>query len=108
MATLRTKNVALLIAGLVLATNAFAQGNSLKIIHDKTQTRLEETAARTRGALGLVALDLTSGERFAVNANNVFPQASAIKIAILMEVYKQAQAGKFKLTDLRRIEKKDK
>jgi beta-lactamase class A len=58
--------------------------------------------------MGLVALDLTSGERFAINENLVFPQASAIKIAILMEVYKQAQAGKFKLTDTRRVEKQHK
>jgi beta-lactamase class A len=58
--------------------------------------------------MGLVALDLTGGERFAINENLVFPQASAIKIAILMEVYKQAQAGKFKLTDTRRVEKQHK
>ncbi len=80
----------------------------MKIIREKTQTRLHEIASRSRGALGLSVLDLTSGERFDVNENLVFPQASAIKIAILMEVYKQAHEGKFKLTDLRRIEKKDK
>ena len=80
----------------------------MKIIHEKTDARLKEIAARSRGALGLLALDLTSGERFALNENLTFPQASAIKIAILMEVYKQAGEGKFKLTDTRRIEKKDK
>jgi beta-lactamase class A len=53
-------------------------------------------------------LDLTTGERFAINENVVFSQASAIKIAILMEVCKQAHDGKFQLTDLRRIEEKDK
>jgi len=105
---LKIKHIAFLAAWLPLAANALAQDTSLKIIHDKTQARLEEIAAHTRGALGLVALDLTSGERFAVHDSIVFPQASAIKIAILMEVYKQAHEAKFKLTDLRRIEKKDK
>ena len=80
----------------------------MKIIHDKTEARLKEIANRARGALGFAALDLTSGERFALNEDVSYPQASAIKIAILMEVYKQAHEGKFKLTDLRRIEKKDK
>jgi beta-lactamase class A len=35
----------------------------------------------------------------------LFPQGSAIKIPILMEVYKQASEGKFKLTDLRWVDK---
>lgn len=80
----------------------------MKIIHDKTEARLKEIASRARGALGFIALDLTSGERFALNEDVSYPQASAIKIAILMEVFKQAHEGKFKLTDLRRIEQKDK
>jgi beta-lactamase class A len=80
----------------------------VKIIHDKTEARLKEIASRTRGALGFIALDLTSGERFALNEDVSYQQASAIKIAILMEVFKQAHEGKFKLTDLRRIEQKDK
>lgn len=80
----------------------------MKIIRDKTETRLREIAARSRGALGFCALDLTSGERFGLNDEAVFPQASAVKIAILMEVFKQAGEGKFQFTDRRRIERKDK
>ena len=93
---------------LAATAGAFAQEANLKIIHDKTEAQLREIAARSRGALGYCAVDLTSGERFALNEQSVFPQASAIKIAILMEVYKQAGEGKFKLTDKRRIEKSDK
>lgn len=85
-----------------------AQETNLQVVHQKTETRLCEFAARSRGALGFVALDLTSGERFAHNDTLIFPQASAIKIAILMEVYKQAGEGKFKLTDTRRITRSDK
>lgn len=105
----RTTSLIVLVAiCLLTAGHTLAQEENLKIIHDKTETRLQEIAARSRGALGYCILDLTGGERFSLNANQTFPQASAIKIAILMEVYKQAGEGKFKLTDKRRIERKDK
>jgi beta-lactamase class A len=87
---------------------AQAQEANLKVLHHKTANQLRQIVERTRGVMGVVALDLTSGERFAINEDLVFPQASAIKIAILMEVCKQAQAGKFKFTDRRRIEQQDK
>lgn len=92
----------------MVTVGAMAQEANLKIIHEKTEARLREIAARSRGALGFCALDLTGGERFALNETAVFPQASAIKIAILMEVFKQAGEGRFKLTDRRRITKQDK
>lgn len=87
---------------------AHAQEANLKVLQQKTAAQLRQIVERTRGVMGVVALDLTSGERFAINEDLVFPQASAIKIAILMEVCKQAQAGKFKFTDRRRIELQDK
>ena len=83
-------------------------GDNLKLLKQKTEARLREIAGRTSGVLGLSVLDLTSGEQFGINENNLFPQASAIKIPVLMEVYKQAGQGKFNLTDLRRIDKQDK
>ena len=78
--------------------------DNLKLIHQKTDARLREIVGRTRGALGLCVLDLTTREQFVLNEHSLFPQASAIKIPILMEVYKQAGQGKFKLTDSRKIE----
>lgn len=83
-------------------------GNNLILLRQKTETRLHEIAGRTRGVLGLSVLDLTNREQFGINEHNLFPQASAIKIPILMEVYKQAGQGKFNLADMRRIEKPDK
>jgi beta-lactamase class A len=78
----------------------FSQSENWKLVHDKTETKLREIASSVHGAMGVTVLDLISGERFAINENFVFPQGSAIKIPILMEVYKQANAGKFKLTNL--------
>jgi beta-lactamase class A len=94
--------------GLALPAGLAAQGKNVNIIHEKTAARLQEIANRSRGALGYCVIDLAGGERFALNEHRVFPQASAIKIAILMEVYKQAGEGKFKLADTRRIGKQDK
>ena len=71
----------------------------------KTEARLQEIIAGNEAIVGMVAYDLNGGARFAHNEDMVFPQGSAIKIPILMEVYKQsdagkpAAAGKFKLTD---------
>jgi beta-lactamase class A len=48
-----------------------------------------------------MAIDLTSGETIGINSDIVFTQASAIKIPILMEVYKQAHEKKFALSDLK-------
>lgn len=92
---------------LFLISPTLAQPENWKLVHEKTEARLREIAVGVRGAMGIAALDLTSGERFAVNENLVFPQGSAIKIPILLEVYKQANAGKFQLTDLRWLNKAD-
>jgi beta-lactamase class A len=83
------------------------QGDNLTLLREKTEAHLREIAGRTRGVLGLSVVDLTSGERFGFNQDNLFPQASAIKIPVLMEVYKQAGEGKFSLSDARRIKKTD-
>ena len=99
------KRVALIFACLFVAAPALAQQENWKLVRDKTEARLRAVVAGTRGAMGVAALDLTSGERFSINENLVFPQGSAIKISIMMEVYKQAGEGRFKLTDLRAVGK---
>lgn len=76
---------------------------TLNIIHEKTEQRLRKIARRARGGLGWTALDLTSGERFSLNEDAIYPQASAIKIAILMEVFKQQAAGNLRLSESRTI-----
>jgi beta-lactamase class A len=52
------------------------------------------------GVMGVAVVDLTDGHRYLLHANDVFPQASSIKICVLVELYRQAQQGKLKLTDL--------
>ncbi|MGD0508005.1 MAG: serine hydrolase [Terriglobales bacterium] len=52
------------------------------------------------GVIGVAIVDLTDGHKYELHANEVFPQASSIKICVLAELYRQAQQGKLKLTDL--------
>ncbi|MCI0692924.1 class A beta-lactamase-related serine hydrolase [candidate division KSB1 bacterium] len=85
-----------------------AQPENWKVVHNKTETKLREIAGNVRGTMGISVLDLISGEHFAINEHLLFPQGSAIKIPILMEVYKQASEGKLKLADLRWVDKANK
>ena len=57
--------------------------------------------------MGVAIEDLTSRQTFFLQPDEVFPQASSIKIAVLAEFYRQAQEGKLKLTDLYTVQKSD-
>jgi len=52
------------------------------------------------GVMGVAIVDLTDGHKYLLHANDVYPQASSIKICVLAELYRQAQQSKLKLTDL--------
>jgi beta-lactamase class A len=69
------------------------------ILRKKAEGRLATILGGLKGVAGIAALDLTSGERFGLNEQMVFPQGSAIKIPVLMEVYRQAAAGRIDLRD---------
>jgi beta-lactamase class A len=59
------------------------------------------------GVMGVAIVDLTDGHRYLLHANDVFPQASSIKICVLAELYRQAQQGKLKLTDVYMVNAND-
>jgi beta-lactamase class A len=52
------------------------------------------------GVMGVAVIDLVDGHKYLLHANEVYPQASSIKICLLAELYRQAQEGKLKLTDM--------
>jgi beta-lactamase class A len=66
-------------------------------LREKTQTQLAAIATGLDGVMGYVIVDLTSGERFERLAGETFPLASTIKLAILYEMYRQADAGRLNL-----------
>lgn len=62
---------------------------------------LERIAASLDGVMGYVVVDLTSGDRFGRLQDTVFPTASTIKLAILYELFRQAEEGAVRLDDSR-------
>ena len=57
--------------------------------------------------MGLAIEDLNTGDHLFLHEDEVFPQASSIKIAVLAELYHQAEEGKLKLTDLYTMQASD-
>jgi beta-lactamase class A len=68
-------------------------------LHVKVVRQLTRIAGEFDGVMGIAARDLTGSDRFEINADSIFPQASSIKIAILIELLRQAQAGMLKLEE---------
>jgi beta-lactamase class A len=77
-----------------------------KSLWSKLEFTINEIDRNLDGVLGVAIEDLSTGQKFLLRADSVFPQASSIKIAVLAELYHQAQlsaqgtSGKAKLTDL--------
>ena len=69
-----------------LAAPLAAQEKHLEMLGGKLQAELERIVDEYEGVAGAHLLDLTSGDRFGVNDELLFPQASAIKVPILLEL----------------------
>ncbi|MBI1739302.1 MAG: serine hydrolase, partial [Candidatus Koribacter versatilis] len=71
-----------------------------QVLWQKLETSITDVDRNLDGVIGVAILDLTDGHKYLLHANDVFPQASSIKICVLAELYREAQQGKLKLTDL--------
>src|SRR5260370_28128579 len=121
--SLATLIVALALAGSVggqlkplpLATASSSAGEqpSSDLLWKKLDGHVGEIVERFDGAMGVAILDLTDGRAILKNADRVFPTASSIKIAILLELYHQDQQaragaqGKAKLNDTYTFDSKE-
>jgi len=76
-------------------------------LRQKLQEDLKNVDRDLDGVMGLAVKDLTSGESFFIHGDEIMPQASSIKIAVLANLYLQAQQGKLKLTDEYVVRKED-
>lgn len=63
-----------------------------EILRERFRQELTSLAQEFDGVAGLHVVDLTSGERFDVHGDITFPQASAIKIPILLELFRRADS----------------
>ena len=77
------------------------------LLWQKLESTINEVDRNLDGVLGVAVLDLSSGRKTLLHSDEVFPQASSIKIAVLAELYRQAQTGKLKLTDLYTVNAND-
>lgn len=75
-------------------TNTFAQ-MSLSELNRQVQERF----AKVEGRFAVAFKDLQNGEMLLFNEKESFHAASTMKTPVMMEVYRQAKVGKFKLTD---------
>jgi beta-lactamase class A len=78
-----------------------------QLLWQKLESTINDVDRNLDGVLGVAILDLSSGKQFLLHADEIFPQASSIKIAVLAELYRQAQTGKLKLTDLYTVQASD-
>ncbi len=78
-----------------------------QLLWQKLESTINDVDHNLDGVLGVAILDVSSGKKFLLHADEVFPQASSIKIAVLAELYRQAQTGKLKLTDLYTVQASD-
>lgn len=90
-----------------------AQLEKQNSLWSKLEFTINEVDDNLDGVLGVAIEDLTTGQKFLLRADSIFPQASSIKIAVLAELYRQAQLsaqgtpGKAKLTDLYTMRSED-
>jgi beta-lactamase class A len=68
-------------------------------LRTRFEKQVQEITSRVDGVVGYAIVDLTTGERVAHLERETFPTASAIKLAIVYELFKQAEEGRVRLDD---------
>jgi len=81
-------------------------GNKQHALWQKLESAITDIDNHLDGVLGVAIKDLTTGQTFFLHPDDVFPQASSIKITVLAELFHQSQQseqgvpGKANLKDL--------
>jgi beta-lactamase class A len=102
----KTTVALLVLVSSYIAAAAFAQTSppspteKLQVLWMKLEESILSVDRGLDGVMGVAIVDLTDGHKYLLHGDDVFPQASSIKICVLAELYRQAQQGKLKLTDL--------
>jgi beta-lactamase class A len=97
----------LLVFALLLGTAVAQTPAKQQVLWQKLEADIHEVDRSLDGVMGVAIEDLSSKQTFFLQPDEVFPQASSIKVAVLAELYRQAQQGKLKLTDLYTVQKSD-
>jgi beta-lactamase class A len=78
-----------------------------KVLWQKLEFAIHDVDNHLDGVMGVAIEDLKTGDQFFLHENEVFAQASSIKITVLANLYLQTQQGKLKLTDLYTVQSSD-
>jgi beta-lactamase class A len=89
------------ILSLILLIPVFALTAGEDLLKNKFNQRLQIIADTSDAVVGIYIKDFSSGEEYSINANEIFPLASTIKITILCEVFRQSSEKKYSLSDLK-------
>jgi len=93
-------------SSLATAGSSIGEQSSGDSLWKKLDNRVGEIVQKFDGVMGVSVVDLTDERTISHNADGVFPTASSIKIAILLELYRQEQEsrggpqGKARLDDV--------
>ncbi len=97
----------LLFLATCLAQTAAPSPGKQKVLWQKLESSIQEVDQHLDGVMGVAIEDLTTGDHFLLHEDEVFAQASSIKITVLANLYLQMQQGKLKLTDLYTVQSSD-
>jgi beta-lactamase class A len=97
----------LLFVSISQAQTTTASGEKQRGMREKLEDNIKDVDRRLDGFLGVAILDLSNGDTILYHADEVFPTASTIKVALLAEMYRQAQSGKLNLNDIYTVRKED-
>ena len=78
-----------------------------KVLWQRLASKIVQIDQNLDGVMGVAIEDLTTGDHYFLREDEVFAQASSIKISVLASLYLQAQQGKLKLTDLYTVQASD-
>ena len=90
-----------------LAQTAAPSTGKQKVLWQKLEASIQDVDQHLDGVMGLAIEDLSSGDHFFLHEDEVFAQASSIKITVLANLYLQAQQGTLKLTELYTVRSED-
>ena len=93
-AALRQGRLARSLAALLAAAPCAAQSAKQDLLFEKLEAAVTREDRDLDGVLGVAIVDLASGRSLMHNADEVFPVASSIKLAVLAELYPPGRAGR--------------
>ena len=96
---MRAAKVVLIFLPLLLVLPALAQSPTNSKPIDLLKQKLEQISAGVSADWGIYIKSLDTGEEIAINADKVMDTMSTIKIPLMVDVYRQVDAGKINTAD---------